>query len=423
MNIWIINHYADSPDRQSTRSYDLAKKLVERGHKVTIFSAGFSHYSFKEERIKNGESFVEEDWNGVRFFWLKTLPYRRNDLRRILNMIGFSWRAYWLGRKLPEKPDVISGVSVHPLAALVGWFLSASKGSRFYIELTDLWPEVLIDFGMLSRHNPITWFLRAMEKFLYRKAERIFMVWPRTEEYVERVGISPQKVVWLPHLAELSRYASLPTYDGVVGSIFTVMYLGSFVSFMDMENILNAAKILQDKGRADIRFVLVGGGTDTETLKQIALRLRLHNVEFTGLVPKKDIAQVMGKADAFIVSLRDVPLLKYGISLNKACDYLASGRPTVFAGSPGYDPIKEARAGISVAAANPGLLADAVERLILLTPEERIQMGKNGRGYVERVHSIDVVADRLEVILGSPALQSAGEKGRAIWKSREGYDS
>ena len=420
MNIWIINHYADSPDRQSTRSYDLAKKLVERGHKVTIFSAGFSHYSFKEERIKNGESFVEEDWNGVRFFWLKTFPYRRNDLRRIFNMIGFSWRAYWLGRKLREKPDVISGVSVHPLAALVGWFLSVSKGSRFCIELTDLWPEVLIDFGMLSRRNPITWLLRMLEKFLYRKAERIFMVWPRTEEYVAHLGISPQKVVWLPHLAELSRYSSLSPYDGTIGSSFTVMYLGSFVSFMDMENILNAAKLLQEKGRADIRFVLVGGGTDTETLKQIAQRLELRNVEFSGLVPKKDIAKIMGNADAFIVSLRDVPLLKYGISLNKACDYLASGRPTVFAGCPGYDPIKEARAGISVAAAKPELLADAIEQLMALPPEERVQMGKNGRDYVKRVHSIDVVANRLESVLSGPVLQPSGEDGATIWQASQG---
>jgi len=81
MNIWVINHYADSPDRQSTRSYDLAKKLVEHGHKVTIFSAGFSHYSFKEERIRGHESWVAEDWNGVRFIWLRTFPYRNNDWR------------------------------------------------------------------------------------------------------------------------------------------------------------------------------------------------------------------------------------------------------------------------------------------------------------------------------------------------------
>jgi glycosyltransferase involved in cell wall biosynthesis len=119
-------------------------------------------------------------------------------------------------------------------------------------------------------------------------------------------------------------------------------------------------------------------------------------------VPKSKIADVMSKADAYIVSLRDVPLLKYGISLNKMCDYLASGRPTVFAGSPGYDPIKEARAGISVPANDPEALAEGIVELVSLSPEDRIRMGGNGREYVARVHGLDVVAARLEsVLLGS----------------------
>lgn len=407
MNIWIFNHYADPPDRPSTRSYDLSKKLVERGHCVTIFSAGFSHYSF-EERLSPGEKYREEDCNGVRFIWIRTFPYRKNDWRRVLNMVTYATRAFWLGWRLPEKPDVISGVSVHPLAALTGWMLSVLKGSRFFIELTDLWPEVLIDFGMLSRHNPVTLLLRFLEKFLYRRAEKIIMVWPRTEEYVERLGISPKKVVWLPHLADPARYQSLKPYSGSVSNPFVVMYLGSFVSFMDMENILRSAKILLERGRTDIQFSLVGGGTDKQYLERIALQLQLGNVTFPGIVPKKDIARVMSDADAFVVSLRDVPLLKYGISLNKACDYLASGRPTIFAGSPSYDPIKEAKAGISVPAERPDLLANAIEELMDLTPEQRVQMGKNGREYLQRAHGIDVLADRLEkIFLGPHATSSA----------------
>jgi len=181
MNIWIVNHYADAPDRQSTRTYDLARKLVERGHQVTIFSAGFSHYSFKEERVPANKNWVTEDCNGVRFIWLRTFPYQKNDWRRMLNMASFCWRTFWAACKLRDKPDVVSGVSVHPFAALTGWFLALIMGSRFFVEITDLWPEVLIDFGMLSRRSPITWMLRRLEKFLYRRAERILMIWPRTE--------------------------------------------------------------------------------------------------------------------------------------------------------------------------------------------------------------------------------------------------
>lgn len=414
MNIWIVNHYADTPDGQATRSYDLSKKLVERGHRVTIFAAGFSHYKFEEEHIRPGESWREKDCNGVRFIWLKTFPYRKNDWRRILNMVGFALRAFWLCAKLPEKPDAVIGVSVHPLAALAGWAASVVRRSRFFIELTDLWPEVLIDFGMLSRRNPITWLLRALEKFLYHRAERIIMIWPRTEEYVKRLGVSPERVVWIPHVADVSRYESLKPYNGRVRERFNVMYLGSFVSFMAMEVILKSAKILQDRGRRNIRFVLVGGGTNKDHLERLAAQLRLDNVEFLGLVPKRDIAKVMSDADAYVVSLKDVPLLKYGISLNKACDYLASGRPTILAGNPGYDPIREAKAGLSVPAENPRALADAIELLITFSPEERVQMGANGREYLERVHGLSVLADRLEKILLGVDLGDATNGGAPI---------
>lgn len=421
MNIWILNHYADAPDRQATRSYDLSKQLVDRGHSVTIFAAGFSHYSFKEERIQERERHREESWNGVRFIWLKTFPYRWNDWRRVMNMMSYAWRAFWRGARMPEKPDAIIGVSVHPLAALSAWALSVVKRSRFYFELTDLWPEVLVDFGMLSPRSPVTWLLRQLEKFLYRKAERIIMIWPRTEEYVARFGVPPEKVVWIPHLADMSRYQALPACDGQIRDKFVVMYIGSFVSFMAMDVILRAAKLLQERGRTEVRFLLVGGGTDFDKLIKLAEELQLRNVKFPGLVPKKDVGKVMGEADAFVVSLRKVSLLKYGISLNKACDYLASGRPTILAGEPGYDPIKEAQAGISVPAENPQALADAVESLMARAPEERVQMGQNGREYLARVHDIRMLADRLEKTLltgstnvpASFAAASSRESGQA----------
>src|SRR6185437_14060496 len=413
MNIWIVNHYADAPDRQSTRTYDLARKLVERGHHVTIFSAGFSHYSFKEERVPANENWVTEKCSGVRFIWLRTFPYQKNDWRRMLNMASFCWRTFWAACKLRDKPEVVSGVSVHPFAALTGWFLALIMGSHFFVEITDLWPEVLIDFGMLSRRNPITWMLRSLEKFLYRRAERILMIWPRTEEYVQRLGISPEKVVWLPHVAELSRYAALELYDGMVKNPFTVMYLGTFNNSTGTWVVPEAAKLLRDRGVQNVRFVLVGDGSTRNNLMERCQEYGLRDVEFPGLVPKKDIARWMNQADAFLVSLKNVPLLKYGISLNKVCDYLASGRPTIFAGTPGYDPVQHANAGISVPGEDPEALADGIQQLLALTPDERVQMGRNGREYVARVHGLDVVAGRLESVLlgsyqGEPGVSESG---------------
>jgi glycosyltransferase involved in cell wall biosynthesis len=399
MNVWILNHYADTPDRQATRSYDLGWQLVEKGHHVTIFAAGFNHYSLKEERVPPGKTWHEEDWNGVRFVWLKTFPYGGNDWRRILNMLSYAWNAFWVGKAMPEKPAAVIGTSVHPLAALAAYVLARVRRSRFFFEVTDLWPETLIEFGRLRRYGLSARLLRAIEKFLYRHAEKIIMLLGHTHKYVASLGESPAKIVWIPNGVDLSRYTGLRPYDGTFSRTFTIMYLGGLVASNNVDVILEAAKILDTRDHGSARFVFVGDGTDKARLVKRAQDFGLRNTEFRGLVPKTKIAEVMSEADAFVFSLQNLSLYKYGISLNKMCDYLASGRPILFAGDSTYNPIREARAGICVPPDNPVALADAVIQLISLPAAERAKMGQRGLGHLKKFHDIRVLADRLERVL------------------------
>lgn len=399
MNIWILNHYADAPDRPTTRSYDLGKQLVDKGHQVTIFAAGFSHYNFTEQRLEPGEKSRKEDWCGVRFIWLKTFPYCRNDWRRALNMLSYSWRAFWTGRSIKEKPDVIIGTCVHPLAALTGYLLSKVKHARFFFEVTDLWPETLIELGRMRRNGLAARVLRRLEKFLYHKSEKIIMLLGNTHEYVASLGEDPSKIVWIPNGVDLDRYHNLRKYDGRFSDRFTIMYLGGLVQSNKIDSVLEAAGILQKRGEGRVRFVFVGDGTDKDRLLQRAEDLQLRNVEFRGLIPKTKLAETMSDADAFVFSLRKLNLYRYGISLNKMCDYLASGRPILFAGEASYNPIRDAHAGFSVPPEEPVALADAVEQLMSLTNAERVRMGQSGFMHLKQYHDIRVLADRLELAL------------------------
>ena len=59
-------------------------------------------------------------------------------------------------------------------------------------------------------------------------------------------------------------------------------------------------------------------------------------------------------------------------------------------------------AGFSVPPDNPIAAADAVERLVGLTPQERVQMGRNGRHFLEENHNIPRLAERLLSALQRP---------------------
>ena len=398
--IWILNHYADTPDRQATRSYDIGRELVRRGHRVTIFASSFSHYTLREERLQAGERSMVEEVDGVRFVWLKTFPYSRNNWRRFLNMAGFAWRAYRVGSSQVDSPDVIIGVTVHPLAALSAYLLSRRKKSRYFFEITDLWPQTLIEMGILSRRSPATWALRLLEKFLLRRAEKIITLWPHADRYITSLGIPESKVVWIPHCVEMSRYPGLDGYDGTLGSTFTIMYIGGHTSEYGLNSIIDAAQILEQSNTNRARFVFVGGGTEKNNLMRRAQEMGLTNVEFRDVVPKHDIARVLSEAGAFVFSRRSLQLFKeYGISNNKLCDYLASGRPILFACEARNNPVKEADAGITVKPEDPQALADAVVTLMKATPAERVRMAQNGRDYAEKHHDVVLVAAKLEALI------------------------
>ncbi|MGC9019436.1 MAG: glycosyltransferase, partial [Candidatus Bipolaricaulaceae bacterium] len=171
MNIWIFNHYAIPPDLPGgTRHYDLGRELVKRGHRVVIFATSFHHYLHRETRLRPGERWKVEDVDGLKFVWIRTPPYQRNDWRRVRNMVAFAVRAWQLGHKLPKlapeigNPDVVIGSSPHLLTPLAAYWVARHYRVPFVMEVRDLWPQTIIDMGELSARHPITKALQALER-------------------------------------------------------------------------------------------------------------------------------------------------------------------------------------------------------------------------------------------------------------------
>jgi glycosyltransferase involved in cell wall biosynthesis len=359
-----------------------------------------------EERLAPGQGWKSEDHEGVRFVWLRTFPYNRNDWRRVLNMLSYAFRAVLVGRELDERPDAIIGSSVHPFAVVSAYVLSLMRKSRFLFEVRDLWPQSLIDAGAWKERSPITWAFRKLETFLYKKADLIITLLPYAHEYITGLGIPREKIVWIPNGADLTRYEKLTGYDGGTTPPFTIMYLGAHGRMNALDVIIDAAGIIQSKGVNQLRFVFVGDGPAKNELVRYAEKKLLSNVEFRRPVPKSELFAVMGEADAFVFNLEDLPF-NYGVSSNKLFDYLASGRPVLFAGNTANNPVTESGAGFGVPARSPEQLADAVIRLIALTPAERIAMGENGLAFMRAKHDIRLLAAAFETVVSTPSRAGA----------------
>nr|WP_148256382.1 glycosyltransferase family 4 protein [Thermovirga lienii] len=380
----------------------MAKELVKKGHKVTIIASNFQHGVGKyNAELPMGRKYKEEFLDGIRFLWIDTPPYEGNTIRRLFNMFVFSWRLrfnnYFAGDN--EKPDVIIGSSPHPFAALSAARLADKYKIPFVVEIRDLWPQSLIDLGRISKYHPFIILLAWLEKYLYRKAERIIVLLPGAAQYIRDLGIKEEKVVWIPNGIDTDLFPNMDLNKKADGK-FTVMYAGAHGLANNLEIILYAAQKLQEEGFEDrIIFRLIGEGPEKHNLQMLAEKLNLKNVIFKDPIPKNEIHYNLSKADAFLMILKKSSVFRWGVSPNKLFDYFIMAKPIIWAVEAFNDPVKEAGAGVSIPPEDPVALAEAVKELFYMKPEERLEMGLKGREYVLKNYDFKFLASRLENVL------------------------
>jgi glycosyltransferase involved in cell wall biosynthesis len=406
MNIWYLSAH-DQPKGISSRTYDFSEQLVKRGHQVTMFTNSYCHFTHVE-RLSPHEKWRIEEIDGIRVVWLHTFPYAGNGWKRGVNMLSNAWRALQVARTLPDKPDVVIGPSV-PLGT--GWAASRiaeMKGAAFVFEVRDVWPIALVDDGGLSKRSPVYYVFRSLEKYLYRKSQRISATMPFIHQHVSESGSNPEKVTWIPNGVNFERYSGLDPYDGGEKLPLVAMYVGGFGNAHDVITIVRAARIFQQRGNDKYRFVLVGDGVKRPECRQEASLHVLSNIEFRDPIPKSEVPRVQMEADILIAAVLDSAAYRFGLNLNKMFDYLASGRPVIFSGNAPNDPVAESGAGFSIPPEDPEAMAGALQKLLEMSPAERIELGKRGRCYVENEFDIKKLTDRMELLL----LQAIKDKGK-----------
>ncbi len=396
-HVWILNHYAQEPGGPGgTRHFSLARHLPANGWDATIIAASTDHLSGRQ-RLSDDQHRRVETFDGVPFVWLRAQPYSGNGIGRIRNMFDYT-RAVLKPENLNQipPPDVIIGSSVHPLAAWAGRKLAKRYRVPFIFEVRDLWPQTLIDLGRISANHPAAVAMRWLERSLYSSASRIVVLLPQAGDYIEPLGISRGKIVWVPNGVDVEQFpmSALKPSSGT----FTLMYFGAHGAANGLDTLLKAMRVVQDDPAGkNIVLRLIGQGPLKQSLRSLAEELRLRNVRFESHVSKQGIPALAAEADGFVICVRNLPnLYRYGISMNKIFDYMAAGRPAIIAvDSSSNNPIADAGCGLTVPPENPEALAAAIVDLAALPNAKREEMGRAGRRSLEQNYSMQHLSKRL----------------------------
>jgi glycosyltransferase involved in cell wall biosynthesis len=225
--------------------------------------------------------------------------------------------------------DVIHACNPPDLIFLVGW-LFKPFGKRFVFDHHDVNPELYV--AKFGRKDLFYRLILLAEWLTFRSADISIAT---NESYrrvaIERGGMSPDRVFVVrsgPDLGRVRIRPPAPSWRN--GRRYLVGYVGVMGKQEGLDLLLRSiSHIVTRRGRTDIQFVLVGGGTELEALRLLCKDLELEEfVTFPGRLPDEALFDVLSTADV-CVNPDPVNAMNDMSTMNKIMEYMALGRPIV----------------------------------------------------------------------------------------------
>lgn len=369
---------------------DTCEELARRGHIIHVVT-GVPNYPMGciYDEYKNGKNRKQEH-NGVQITRTFTIGRRQNVLFRMLNYFSYaiSSTLYVLGLK--EEYDVVYTNQTSPVMMVNAAITYAKKWKKkSVLYCMDLWPASLAAGG-ISQDSPIYKVFGVISGWLYRRADRILITSQMFRDYFQReFGIADERIGYHPQYAD-RLFDVLPKreQDGTVN----LMFAGNIGAAQSMPTILYAAEILKD--HPELRWHIVGDGSELENSRRLTEELGLANVIFYGRKPIDEMPAYYAMADAMLVTLTADPFISLTLP-GKVQTYMAVGKPVIAASNGEIPVVLEASGcGYCAKAEDAEGLADAVREF--LACENKQKLGENARNYYTTHFTRTMFMDNLE---------------------------
>jgi len=351
--------------------------------------------------------------DGAHYAFVPTTKYSGNGKARQLSTLLFSLllAPYCLLRALfSGKPDAIIYSSPHPYGYPGAWMAAKLLGAKILFEVRDIWPLSLIELAGMSPTSPVVAVTAWVEKFAYKKSDKVVSLLPCAKEHMVKHGMSPDKFVWVPNgvgdadIAASNLPRTTPAGNRVIElrreGYFVLVYAGALGEPNAIHTVLQAFALLKSSD-LKVKLLLIGRGVVRKRLKEYAESESLDAVEFHDQIDKQDLMGVLRHASAGYISLRSEPIFRFGISPNKLWDYMLASLPVIFACKAANNPVDEHQCGLSADPACPQSIADAITTMYRLPEDVRENMGRSGREAVLQRYDYRELAAKLAIELES----------------------
>ena len=310
----------------STRSYEMARHLVDSGHGVHMLT------SDRNATRQRNSRWYETYEAGIRVHWLP-IPYgnRLSYGDRIKAFLKFAIKAATKAASLGG--DVVFATSTPLTIALPGIYAAKRNRIPMVFEVRDLWPELPIAVGAI-RNPELIWAARQLEKLAYHFSSRVVALSPGMKEGIVAKGYPAKNVTIIPNICNQDLFGVPPEYGhkfrsqhSWLGNRHLVVYMGTLGTINGVGYLARLAKAVRNID-PEIRFLIIGTGKEEQKVLKTAVELGVFEQNFfmMGEVARKEIPIFLSAADIATSTVIDMKEL-WANSANKFFDALASGTP------------------------------------------------------------------------------------------------
>ena len=402
--LFITQYFTPEVGATQTRIHEFARACVKCGHQVTVLTEFPNHPHGRIPSEYRGRIATRETLDGftVLRVWVWTRP-----VKTFFTRVAFYGTFFALAslRALFMRREIHAVVATSPPlpVGLIGLLAARTHGARFVLDVRDLWPAAAEALGEL-RNPTLLRAAAALERLLYRRADRVTAVTRGFVRHIQRWVSDPSRVVWLPNGAATDQFdptrfdPELRRRLGFEGR-FVVTFAGNHGIAQGLDAVLDAAEQLRD--RAPVLFCFIGDGPVKASLMDRVTRSSLNNVRFLPTVPVHEIAPYLTASDALLVPLRPDPAFETFVP-SKLFDFMACERPVILmVDGEARELLEASGGGVWVAPGDVKGLGQAVRGLMDLPPAARRAMGERGRMWVVKNFTRRAQAEQLVALLES----------------------
>jgi len=379
--LYFHQHFNTPAQSGSTRSYEFAKQLINRGHTVCMVCGESAQFDLPNTNIKGIKRGIIDGIDIIQI----ALPYsnKYGIVKRSFIFIKFAWSGIKIA--LQEDFDLLFATSTPLTAGIPGIVMKCFRKKKFVFEVRDLWPELPKALGM---KNPIfLWGMSILEWLSYRSADACIGLSPGICDGIRKRAGKHKRIIMIPNGCDLEifkpGYRENLTLKGVKETNKVAIFTGAHGIANGLDAVLDAGKELKQMERNDIKLVFIGDGKMRPHLIERAEKESLDNCHFYDPMPKKELSKIVASADIGLMILANIPAFYYGTSPNKFFDYISSGLP-VLNNYPGWlaDMILENDLGVVVPPDDAKAFAKGLIKLAD-EKEDRDKKRHNARKYAE----------------------------------------